>query len=99
MPALPRPFPRRCLPDGWWPGPGRVLLRPFLLHGGRGLLLRPRVERRSTLAQRQRAFDDLPEHRPGLAALCRPMRDPDRGVVLGEDVGEVALALDAERRE
>ena len=50
-------------------------------------------------AQLQRAFDDPLEHRTGLTALGRAVRSPDVRIVLRQDVGEVALALDAQRRE
>src|SRR5262245_10004632 len=47
----------------------------------------------------QCARDDLLEHRPGFAALGRAVRDPDLGIAVGEDVGEIPFALDAEWRE
>src|SRR6516165_7914525 len=46
-----------------------------------------------------RLLDDLREHLAGLAALRRSFRDPDRRRVFREDVLEVAVALDALRRE
>ena len=49
--------------------------------------------------QRRGLLDDRREHRAGLAALRRPVRDPDVRVVRGEDVLEVAVALDAAWRE
>ena len=56
----------------------------------------PCVSRRLQLG---RALDDLGEHRAGVAALRRPVRQPDRRRVLAEDVLEVAVALHAVRRE
>ena len=53
----------------------------------------------ATLDFAQRARDDLLEHGAGLATLGRPVGVPDRRVVLGEDVLEVAVALHAARRE
>ena len=65
------------------------------------LSLRPLLSLRSLrlVLQPRRLLDDLREHRARFAALCRPMRRPDRGRVASEDVLEVAVALHAPRRE
>src|SRR5262245_25041068 len=85
--------------------PARTLL---LLGGfpGRGLRRARRAFRpgcwRWRLArgfQPGRALDDLREHRAGVAAGGGPMRNPHGRRVLGEDVLEIAVALDAARRE
>ena len=46
-----------------------------------------------------RALDDLREHGAGVAAFRGPMRFPHSRRILAEDVFEVAVALDAARRE
>src|SRR6185503_15582920 len=47
----------------------------------------------------RRALDDRREHRARVAAFGRPIRLPDRRIVLCEDILEVPVALDALRRE
>src|SRR5262249_13797423 len=49
--------------------------------------------------QRGGALDDRREHRPRVAPLRGTVRLPDRRGVLGEDVLEIAVALDTARRE
>src|SRR5262245_18781808 len=44
----------------------------------------------------ERTTNDLFEHRTSLTAGCGPMRDPDVRIVVGEDVREIPLALDAQ---
>src|SRR5882672_1440478 len=58
-----------------------------------------RRRRSARIAELERTLNNLREHRARFAALRRTMGDPDVGIVLGENVGEVAFTFHADRRE
>src|SRR4051794_24038715 len=47
--------------------------------------------------QLRRPLDDLAQHLPGLAAARRPVRLPDRRLILRQDLREITKALHAVR--